>query len=61
MILLISFGEAALAVRQNMKIEEMQDTIHAHPTLPESFLEAVRDVNKILIHLHTKGRKSNKR
>jgi dihydrolipoamide dehydrogenase len=53
-------GEAALAVRLNMKIEDVQDTIHAHPTLPESFLEAVRDVNNIATHLPSKGRKSNK-
>ena len=52
-------GEAALAVKMNMKIEDVQDTIHAHPTLPESFLEAVRDVNNIAIHLPSKGRKSN--
>jgi dihydrolipoamide dehydrogenase len=52
-------GEAALAVKMKMKIEDLQDTIHAHPTLPESFLEAVRDVNNISIHLPSKGRKSN--
>ena len=52
-------GEAALAVRMNMKIEDVQETIHAHPTLPESFLEAVRDVNNIAIHIPSKGRKSN--
>lgn len=51
-------GEAALAVRLNMKIEDVQETIHAHPTLPESFLEAVRDINNIAIHLPNKGRKS---
>lgn len=49
-------GEAALAVRQNMKIEDVQDTMHAHPTLPESFLEAVKDVNNIAIHIPGKGR-----
>jgi dihydrolipoamide dehydrogenase len=52
-------GEAALAVRMNMKIEDVQDTIHAHPTLPESFLEAVRDVNNIATHLPSKVRKTN--
>jgi dihydrolipoamide dehydrogenase len=52
-------GEAALAVRMNMKIEDVQDTIHAHPTLPESFLEAVRDVNNVAIHLPSKVRKSD--
>src|SRR5437870_3653869 len=44
-------AEAALAVRLNMKIEDMQETIHAHPTLPESFLEAVRDINNIALHI----------
>jgi|GEM_PF-2405491 len=43
----------------NMKIEDVQDTIHAHPTLPESFLEAVRDVTNVAIHLPSKVRKSN--
>jgi dihydrolipoamide dehydrogenase len=52
-------GEAALAVRMNMKIEDVQETIHAHPTLPESFLEAVRDVDNISIHIPSKGRRSN--
>jgi len=51
-------GEAALAVRLNLTIEDAQETIHAHPTLPESFLEAVRDINNIAIHLPNKGRKS---
>jgi dihydrolipoamide dehydrogenase len=48
-------GEAALAVRMIMKIEDVQETIHAHPTLPESFLEAVRDVNNIAIHIPPGG------
>jgi len=54
-------GEAALAVRQNMKIEDVQDTMHAHPTLQESFLEAVKDVNNIAIHIPGKRRRSNQR
>jgi hypothetical protein len=29
-------------------------TIHAHPTLPESFAEAVRDINNQAIHLPSK-------
>ena len=49
-------GEAALAVRLNMKIEDVQETIHAHLTLPESFLEAVRDINDISIHLPSKSK-----
>ena len=44
-------AEAALAVRLKLKIEDVYDTIHAHPTLPESFLEAARDVGNNAIHL----------
>jgi hypothetical protein len=51
-------GDAALAVRLNMKIEDMQETINAHPTLPEPILEAVRDINNIALLLASKRRKS---
>ena len=44
-------AEAALAVRLKLKIEDVFHTIHAHPTLPESFLEAARDVNNNAIDL----------
>jgi dihydrolipoamide dehydrogenase len=44
-------AEAALAVRLKLKIEDVYNTIHAHPTLPESFVEAARDVNNNAIHL----------
>jgi pyruvate/2-oxoglutarate dehydrogenase complex dihydrolipoamide dehydrogenase (E3) component len=33
-------AEAALAVRVKLKIEDVYHTIHTHPPLPESFLEA---------------------
>jgi len=49
-------GEVVLAVRLNMKFEDVQETIHAHPTLPESFLEAVRDINTIAIQLPSKSK-----
>ncbi len=52
-------GEATLAVRMKMKIEDVYNTIHAHPTLPESFLEAARDVDNTAIHLPPKTTKSN--
>jgi dihydrolipoyl dehydrogenase len=48
-------GEAALAVRMRIKIEDASSTIHPHPTLPESFLEAVKDVNNMAIHLPSKS------
>jgi len=47
-------AEATLAVRLKLKIEDVYNTIHAHPTLPESFVEAARDVNNNAIHLHSR-------
>jgi len=38
----------------------MSDTIHAHPTLPESLVDAARDINNEAIHLpHRKKKKYN--
>jgi dihydrolipoamide dehydrogenase len=50
-------GEAALAVRLKMKFEDFYNTIHAHPTLPESILEAAKDVNNTAIHLLSRTRR----
>jgi dihydrolipoamide dehydrogenase len=44
-------GEAALAIKMKLSPKDIFDTIHAHPTLPESFAEAVRDINSGSIHL----------
>jgi len=33
-------GEVTLAVKERIKLEELADTIHAHPTLPEAITEA---------------------
>jgi dihydrolipoamide dehydrogenase len=44
-------GEAALAIKMKLTPKDVFDTIHAHPTLPESFAEAVRDINSGSIHL----------
>jgi dihydrolipoamide dehydrogenase len=44
-------GEAALAIKMKLTPKDVFDTIHAHPTLPESFAEAVRDINSEAIHL----------
>jgi dihydrolipoamide dehydrogenase len=46
-------GEAALAIRMKLSLKDIFNTIHAHPTLPESFAEAVRDINSEAIHLPT--------
>lgn len=36
-------GEASLAIKLKLRPKDIYDTIHPHPTLPESFVEAVRD------------------
>jgi dihydrolipoamide dehydrogenase len=46
-------GEAALAIKMKLSLKDIYGTIHAHPTLPESFAEAVRDINSEAIHLPT--------
>ena len=47
-------GEAALAIKMKLSLKDIFHTIHAHPTLPESFAEAVRDINNQAIHLPSK-------
>jgi dihydrolipoyl dehydrogenase len=49
-------GEAALAIQMKLSPKDIFDTIHAHPTLPESFAEAVRDINSESIHLPARDR-----
>lgn len=36
----ILLGEVSLAITKRIKLEELADTIHAHPTLPEAIMEA---------------------
>jgi dihydrolipoamide dehydrogenase len=50
-------GEAALAVRLHLKVQDISDTIHAHPTLPESFVDAARDIDREAIHIPYKKNK----
>jgi dihydrolipoamide dehydrogenase len=47
-------GEAALAIKMKLSPKDIFHTMHAHPTLPESFAEAVRDINNQAIHLPSK-------
>jgi dihydrolipoamide dehydrogenase len=49
-------SEAALAIKMNASPKDVFNTIHAHPTLPESFAEAVRDINNESIHLPARDR-----
>lgn len=53
-------SEAALAVKMQLKPADIFDTIHAHPTLPESFVDAFRDIRGEAIHLPPKDNSVNK-
>tara|TARA_B110001454_G_C12713218_1_gene431529 strand:+ start:12 stop:1319 length:1308 start_codon:yes stop_codon:yes gene_type:complete len=43
-------GEAALAVKLKLKPKDIIETIHAHPTLPEAFVDALRSLDGKSIH-----------
>jgi dihydrolipoamide dehydrogenase len=47
-------GEAALAIKMKLNAKDIYKTILPHPTLPESFQEAVRDIYHESIHLPSK-------
>jgi dihydrolipoamide dehydrogenase len=44
-------SEAALAIEKGLKTEDIINTIHPHPTLPESIMEAAEAVKKTAIHI----------
>jgi len=52
-------GEAALAVKLGLCPSQIFEMIHAHPTLPESFAEALRAVNNKCIHIPAKNPNTN--
>ncbi|GAB4483684.1 MAG: dihydrolipoyl dehydrogenase [Thermodesulfovibrionales bacterium] len=43
--------EAALAIRAGLRVQDVINTIHAHPTLAEGFFEAAEDVHGSAIHV----------
>ncbi len=43
-------GEVAIAMKLGAKTEDIAQTIHAHPTLPEIVMEAAEDVHGFSIH-----------
>jgi dihydrolipoamide dehydrogenase len=49
-------GEAALAIKMHMKAQDMAETIHAHPTLPESLVDATKDMYSEAIHRPKKNK-----
>jgi dihydrolipoamide dehydrogenase len=50
-------GEVTLAVKGGHTAQDIIDTIHAHPTLPEIVLEAAEDVHAKAVHKITRRRK----
>ena len=46
--------EAAVAIKAGLRVKEIADTIHAHPTLAEGLMEAAEDVHGEAIHLPKK-------
>lgn len=54
----ILISEMAVAVANELTLESIADTIHAHPTMPEAWLEAVLMAHDTPIHLPPKKRKS---
>jgi dihydrolipoamide dehydrogenase len=43
-------GEVTMAVKSGAKVEDIINTIHAHPTLPEIIMEAAEDTHGMAIH-----------
>ncbi|MCX7793503.1 MAG: dihydrolipoyl dehydrogenase [Thermodesulfovibrionales bacterium] len=48
--------EAALAIKAGLKVKDIANMIHAHPTLSEGLMEAAEDVYSMAIHLPPKNR-----
>ncbi len=46
--------EAALAIRAGLRVKDMAEMIHSHPTLSEGLMEAAEDVHNMAIHLPPK-------
>jgi dihydrolipoamide dehydrogenase len=44
-------SEAALAIEKGLTTEDLINTIHPHPTLSESIMEAAEDVKKTAIDI----------
>lgn len=43
-------GEATLAIQNNLDVEQLGETIHAHPTVSEIIMEAAHDVEGLCCH-----------
>lgn len=43
-------GEVTLAIRHGLSVEQVGETIHAHPTVSEIIMEAAHDVEGLCCH-----------
>lgn len=50
-------AEATLAIEMGAQLEDLAATIHAHPTMPESIMEAAEDALGRGIHMYRKRAK----
>jgi dihydrolipoamide dehydrogenase len=46
-------AEAALAIQAGLKVKDIEETIHAHPTMPEALLETAQAIHDRAIHIPT--------
>lgn len=46
--------EITLAIKAGLRVKDISDTIHAHPTLSEGIMEAAEDIHGTAIHLPKK-------
>ncbi len=53
--------EGALAISNDLDVESIAKTIHAHPTLSEAFMEAVHGLDGQAIHIAPPRKRSRKR
>ncbi len=45
-------AEAALAIEAGMSVEQLMRTVHAHPTMAESLMEAAETIEGVCLHIY---------
>ncbi|MGB9788478.1 dihydrolipoyl dehydrogenase [Dictyoglomus turgidum] len=48
----VMIAELALAIQNNLTLDDVADTIHTHPTLPEAIMEAVKVPLGSVVHIY---------
>jgi len=52
-------AEAALAIEMGATVNDLAQTIHAHPTLPEAMMEAAEAVHSMAVHIFQVPKKAH--